>query len=151
MSAHSDSTRAVSALRGLLSDYEHAVTEAVEAGGREAELAARQTTDWKDRSGKTRKSIRFSLIKNGRGFKLTGKGMSLFLEGGTSAHVIAARDGGMLRFVIGGTVFYRKSVYHPGTKATFFLERAVVEGAQTVARNLPGLFSRAAQRRGLGG
>ena len=70
MSAHSDSSRAVSALRGLLSDYEHAIAEAVEAGGREAELAARQTTDWKDRSGKTRKSIRFSLIKNGRGFKL---------------------------------------------------------------------------------
>ena len=151
MSAHSDSSRAVSALRGLLSDYEHAISEAVEAGGREAELAARQTTDWKDRSGKTRKSIRFLLIKNGQGFKLTGKGASLFLEGGTSAHVIAARGGGMLRFVIGGVVFYRKSVYHPGTKATFFLERSVVEGAQTVSRNLPRLFSRAAQRRGLGG
>jgi hypothetical protein len=149
--AKSDTSRCRHALRGLLGEVEWAVRDAVETGGRVAEVAARQTTAWKDRSGKTRKTIRYSSWKQGFGFKLTGKGASLFLEGGTAAHLITSENGKMLRFVIGGTVFYRASVYHPGTKATFFLEHAVVEGAQTVSRNLPRLIARAAQKRGLGG
>ena len=148
--ARSDTSRCRHALRGLLGEIEWVVRDSVETGGKVAELAARQTTQWKDRTGKTRKTIRYALTKQGFGFKLTGGGASLFLEGGTAAHVIAS-ERGMLRFVVGGTIFYRKSVYHPGTKATFFLEHAVVDGAQTVSRNLPGLIARAAQKRGLGG
>lgn len=149
--AKSDTSRCRHALRGLLGEIEWAVRDAVETGGKVAELAARQTTAWKDRSGKTRKSIRFSLWKQGYGFKLTGKGASTYLEHGTAAHLITSEKGKMLRFVIGGTVFYRREVYHPGTKATFYLEHATVEGAQTVSRNLPRLIARAAQKRGLGG
>ena len=154
MTARGDSSRARHALRGLLGQMESDVREAVETGARVAELAARGTDQWKDRSGKTRKSIRAKVTKRGFGFQIRGAGASLYLEHGTAPHVISAKGPPgprMLRFVIGGSVIYRRSVYHPGTKATFYLEHSVVEGAQTVSRNLPALFRRAAEQRGLGG
>jgi len=47
---------------------------------------------------------------------------SYFVHEGTAPHIIRARQGKALRFEIDGTVFYRRSVNHPGTEAQPFME-----------------------------
>ncbi|AKJ72563.1 putative major tail protein [Gordonia phage GMA2] len=48
------------------------------------------------------------------------RGYGWFHHEGTLPHVISAR-GKALRFVAGGSVLYRKSVHHPGTKPNDYL------------------------------
>lgn len=46
-----------------------------------------------------------------------------WVNDGTRPHRIAAkRQGGTLRFTVGGKVLYRREAHHPGTKATHFWE-----------------------------
>jgi hypothetical protein len=52
-----------------------------------------------------------------------------YIEEGTRPHVIRARRGKALRFVVDGRVVYAKEVHHPGTKAYNVLSRAVREVA----------------------
>lgn len=47
-----------------------------------------------------------------------------FVELGTKPHRIEAKKRSTLRFVQGGQIRFRRSVQHPGTKATHFLWRA---------------------------
>jgi len=58
-----------------------------------------------------------------------GLGYAYYMHEGTKGHPIAARRAKSLRFIFGGYVFYRYSVYHPGTKPirylTPFLREAV--------------------------
>jgi hypothetical protein len=44
---------------------------------------------------------------------------------GSPAHRITARRRKSLRFVVGGRVVFRRSVWHPGTQGTEFLTRAL--------------------------
>lgn len=46
------------------------------------------------------------------------------VENGSRPHVIRAKNGGALRFVMNGRVMFRRSVNHPGTKPTKFLRTA---------------------------
>ena len=48
-----------------------------------------------------------------------------FVRKGTAKHVIEARPGKALRFVIGGQVVFAKRVNHPGTKANPYHVRAL--------------------------
>lgn len=161
--ARGDSSRARFALRGLLGEIEFTIRDAVEVASKVAENAARSTTEWKDRSGKTRKSIKSSLFARGMGFKLMAKGAALFLEEGVAPHIITARHwkpttgkgagkgARFLEFQIAGVTFYRRSVFwHPTRGATHFMRDAVIEGAEAISRNMPGLIERAAAKRGLG-
>jgi hypothetical protein len=92
-----------------------------------AEASAKATTLFKDRSGKTRASIKATIRVSGlsgvRGRVVT-RGAAVFLENGTRAHTITARNGGMLRFFVNGSAVYRRSVQHPGTAARPFMATA---------------------------
>lgn len=59
----------------------------------------------------------------------TKKTYASFLEEGTPAHTIRAR-GRALRFSVGGETIYRRSVNHPGTKATHFFSLATTLAGQ---------------------
>lgn len=121
----------------------------------------------------TRQTIR--AIVNGTRVSLRAGGAGRFLENGTSGHIIAASGKGrgtydttvsyhggtastsskrgraaVLRFFVNGKAIFRRSVYHPGTKPTFFLEIAAVEAIHWLETALPKLVTRAAQRHGLG-
>jgi Bacteriophage HK97-gp10, putative tail-component len=85
------------------------------------------------RTGRLRSSIRaeppriFSL----RGSVTVGSDLeyAAHVNDGTRAHKITAKNAKALRFHIGGKLVFVKSVNHPGTKGTKFLDRALREVA----------------------
>ena len=58
------------------------------------------------------------------------------LNDGTKPHVIEAVKGKALRFEIGGKVFYRRKVNHPGTTAADFFYSAMEARRQIVNDNI---------------
>jgi len=83
----------------------------------------------KVRTGRLRSSVRaespriFSLrgsVKVGSDLEYAG-----FVNDGTRAHKIRARNAKALRFNVGGKIVFVKSVNHPGTKGDHFLDRAL--------------------------
>lgn len=60
----------------------------------------------------------------------------VFLEEGTKDHPIAAKNAKALRFMWNGRVTFRKSVHHPGTKATRFWSAGADTGIAEVDRLL---------------
>ncbi len=93
---------------------------------------ARETTLFKDQSGALRRSI----VRGGRGtwnhfIKATAK-HAAYVEYGTRPHTIEARRARALRFVQAGKVRFARSVRHPGTKPTHFMQRARDFGERTL-------------------
>jgi hypothetical protein len=78
--------------------------------------------------------------------KVNGFDVSRGLESGTRAHVIRARPGRTLRFISHGRVFFRKSVFHPGTKPYRFLENATTAAYRRLGKLLDERFTRAARK-----
>lgn len=133
VSVHGEKT--VAGLDILKAAITQAAVLALRTGVREAQESAHGTTTWNDRSGQTRGSIR------GQVFGLTGRvearGASIFLENGTRAHEIVARNAKALHFMVNGQSIYRRAVQHPGTKATHFMRTArdhAAVAAQLAAR-----------------
>lgn len=85
---------------------------------------AKATTAFKDRTGTTRRSIRWEFRGPGEAAVLAG-GAAAYLEHGTAAHTIRPRNKRILRFVKNGAVVWARAVRHPGIKATGFLAQAV--------------------------
>lgn len=50
------------------------------------------------------------------------------LDRGSRPHVIRARRRKALRFTVNGTVVFRRSVMHPGTRGSGFLTRSLYDG-----------------------
>lgn len=50
-----------------------------------------------------------------------------WMEFGTRPHTITPKNGKFLRFQAGGRTVFARVVHHPGTKATHFMKRALVE------------------------
>ena len=70
----------------------------------------------------------------------------VFVNYGTKPHTIEAKDKKALRWVgAGGAFAFAKSVQHPGTKASHFIERS----AKTTFENLDKMFSQAMRQEGL--
>jgi hypothetical protein len=111
-------------LEELSRSFARVAVDIVRDGVEAAEKAARGTALWKDRSGGTRASIRGS-VGNLSG-KVTAGRAARYLELGTGPRVIHGRP--ILRFEIGGVVFYRRSVRHPGTKPRPFMAEAAAIG-----------------------
>lgn len=115
-------------VREALQQLEARITAAArqslgQAAAYAAELA-RGTTKFTDRSGRLRRGI----VRGAKGtyslFVKTRSRHALFVEDGTRAHPIRAKRRRALRFVVGGRTLFRKSVQHPGTKATHFMRDA---------------------------
>lgn len=119
IAVHGEKT--IAGLELLKAAITQATVLAMRTAVREGEESAKATTTWKDRSGATRGSIRGEVL--GLRGRVEARGASIFLENGTRAHQIVAR-GRALKFFVNGQAIYRRSVQHPGTKATHFMRDA---------------------------
>lgn len=119
------------ALRALHQDLDISMAEAMyEAGSMVAEEAQRVHA-YTDRSGKLSNSIHAEPVSG----SFMGEDLFVdvmadtpyakFVEDGTKAHPIVARNAKALRFYMRGRLMFRKSVRHPGTKPTYFLKGAL--------------------------
>lgn len=115
------------------------------AGMAAAEASEKATTQWKNKSGDTRSSIKTSSSNGLNGF-VSVAGAARFLEWGTRPHVIRAKAGGMLRFEIAGAVFFRKMVNHPGTAPTYFVTEAREMAIRAMDTLAPAFVGRAIER-----
>ena len=104
-----------------------AVRTALHDAGREGKDQVSQRAPFKHRTGAARKGTSVSVNATPGGHRLRIRNSArhaLFLEFGTSRHIIRGRP--MLHFFwpkVGAWVSFR-SVNHPGTKATWFLRAA---------------------------
>lgn len=117
---------------GLRNGAHQALVSAVKA----AFTSAKTTTLFKDGpDAKLRDSITMGTPDPLGGFIRAGgrgAGYAVFVEAGTKAHEIRAKNGGSLRFVVAGRTMFRKVVRHPGTQARPFMGRAADVGEQTL-------------------
>jgi hypothetical protein len=104
--------------------FEYLASDALYQSATEAVMVAKATTLFKDQTGKLRQSIAqrptgfFS-----RAIRAT-RPYASFVHNGTPKHTITAKDGGVLRFQVNGRWVSKKSVEHPGTKASPFIQSA---------------------------
>lgn len=62
--------------------------------------------------------------------------IAVYMNDGTDPHVIAARRTKFLRFTSSGNTIFRRSVNHPGTKATHFFDEANQSAFEKMIINL---------------
>lgn len=128
MTAYVDSKAAREALSELGAGIQQAASLALKAAVKASEESVRGTSLYRDRTGATRASLT-SAVSGLTGSVSSGKS-TRFLEFGTRPHVIEARGGGMLRFVMSGQVMFRRRVQHPGTSPRPFMQVAQAIGWQ---------------------
>lgn len=98
---------------------------------------------FKNRTGTLRRSIQKLLFNNGFSGKVfTDEKYSIYVEEGTRPHVIEPRVKKVLAFKVGGRLVFAKRVYHPGTRAYKFFERAFNTSIDAVTA----LFKKAANK-----
>lgn len=107
-----------------------------------AKLHTKTKSEFKRRSAlnsvKDSTSWRFLKFgKNVRTVRLSNpKPYARILEFGSKPHIIRARRRKYLRFSIGKRVFFRKQVFHPGTKPYKFFENAGDAAIKELERDL---------------
>ena len=121
-----ESEAAREGLRLLQAGIHQAATLALRGAVKAAEDSAKGTTLWKDKSGATRASVRGEVV--GETGIVSTAGAAKFLENGTAAHQIVARNARMLHFFVNGQEFFRRMVQHPGTKERPFMRQARERG-----------------------
>lgn len=115
-----------------------AVSQSLGQAAAHAAMLARNTTNFKDHTGNLRSSI--TRGQKGPWVHFVRAGgpkakYAYFVENGTQPHPITPkRKGGVLRFVIGGHIFFRTKVMHKGTKARHFLQEAAEYAEHTLIR-----------------
>lgn len=118
-----DASSARRGLSDLLAGVHQAASLALRTAEEASVASAKGTDRFKDRTGATRASIRAEVRPGLRGFVSAG-GASRFLQYGTRAHDIVARNASALRFEVAGAVLFRRMVHHPGTAPRPFLTEA---------------------------
>lgn len=121
-----DGQSAVQSMRLLEAGIHQAAMLALRSAVKAAEDSARSTSRFKDKSGETRGSIRGEVI--GQRGKVSAGGVAKFLENGTVAHQIVARNATALHFFVNGQEFFRRMVQHPGTSPRPFMAEARERG-----------------------
>lgn len=124
-----ESQAATSSLRHLETDFMDGLLEVERVTLAETEKHAKSTTLWNDRTGETRRRITSGASSPTSGWIGSFGFASRFLENGTPPHDIVAH-GRALRFVVNGTVFFRKTVHYPGTAERPFMQQARDFGQQ---------------------
>ncbi len=138
------STREFAAwLRRATEDFQAGAKQALGQSVALALREARATQAFKDRTGELRRSIvSFRRSDWAAGIKATAK-HAAYVEYGTEPHRIEARKARSLRFVSAGEIRFRRSVQHPGTKPTHFMERAGDAGRTALEEMLLRAIARA--------
>lgn len=132
--------------------FKAAVTSALRHAGETAVQEARTTREFKRRSatGSVKDNTTWKFLRRGRNPTIRLKNTkqhAIYLEHGTRPHRITARRKKYLRFVVGGKVFLRKTVFHPGTRATKFFSHAAWEGTKALRADLIRRLSSLGRRR----
>jgi len=133
---HLDTSAFVASLARAREEVAVAARQTLGQGVALALKAAKATTKFKDGpdEGRTGPHLRDTIERGQRGpwvlFIKAGAKHAKFVEGGTKAHRIEARHGRVLRFVQAGQIRFRRHVWHPGTKATHFMDDAATVGAR---------------------
>lgn len=122
----------------------HAAALTLKAGMAAAESSAKGASEFKDRTGDTRGSVKAVYSGALRGF-VEARGASQFLEWGTPPHKIVAK-GRALRFVVNGEVIFRKMVNHPGTAPRPYMREARERAVTAIEYGAEIYFGRAIGR-----
>jgi len=105
------------------------------------------------KSGKVAASwtIHYHKIQDGIVWEISPDGKEqevTWLEFGTKPHVIEAREGGALKFEIGGETIFANRVFHPGTKPLGFvrltqddLDKSAREIAEKLLNNIRNVWA----------
>lgn len=131
-----------------LATIERRVLDAARVGiadvAKVAYRSAKETTLFKDRTGELRGTL--DIVDTGAYTKrvIARAKHSVFVENGTKAHTILPKNGGLLRFTIGGRVVYARRVSHPGTEARPFMDNAAQAGSQAMRVGFDEAVARAA-------
>jgi len=123
-----DSKAAVAGLAMLHMRIQLASRLALQDAMNVAVASAKGADLFKDRTGLTRRSIQSTSTGHLTGVVRAG-GAAHFLEYGTRPHLIVARNGVALRFMVNGAVIFRRSVNHPGTSPRPFMQTARARAA----------------------
>lgn len=106
----------------------------------EGAAAARAEHRFKNKTGRLEHSIQGRVTGSSdtehRGEIVATMKYASFVEGGTKPHIIVARSGGVLRFVIGGRTIFAKSVHHPGTQPLPFMGIAYLKCERVMIREI---------------
>lgn len=116
-----------------------AIERQFEAVGRKTWQFVNATDAFQRRTGKLHRSIQWQKRSENvlRIFTAADVRYASFVNDGTMPHDIEASPGKMLRFVVAGSVVFRKRVHHPGTRPTLFFERAVNKSFDQAEAELP--------------
>jgi hypothetical protein len=123
MGVEIDTTAFRGQVRAFLPELRRGIYEALLAAGENVRAAITSGSYYKDRTGKTSKSFRV-VPRSSTEAQVTAPGkVPIILDEGSKAHVIVAKKAGALRFVVAGSVLFRRKVNHPGTKPTAFVAK----------------------------
>ncbi len=126
----------------LLDRIRDAVAESAIAAGEEANAyVASNAVPFTHRTRDVANKQTYRIVRTSTGAVLKLRNTSkhaAVLEKGSRAHRIVAKRAKALRFVIGGRVFFRKSVWHPGTKPTWFMRTAAERAGVRFQNELAG-------------
>ncbi len=128
--------RLAQADRQMAVELRDSVKDACDEGAQEA----RDTHQYKDRSGTLTASIDSKLLVSGPDVamgEMTAKApYASHVEGGTEPHVILPKNGTFLRFVVGGRTVFARKVNHPGTKPHPFMGQAYLKAERVLYARL---------------
>lgn len=96
------------------------VADGLRTAALQAQTRARTSPLYKSHTYGLRGSISLSTIDAWHQRLIAAAPYAGFVEYGTKPHKIEAK-GGMLRFEVGGSIIFRRSVNHPGTKPRPFM------------------------------
>jgi hypothetical protein len=118
-----------SQLNDLAAGIRNNAAQAIKVATDAAYQDAKTTTMFKDRSGDLRGSIAESVDGlEGKVWRGRKKYFG-FVANGTVPHVIEGRNGGMLAFMMNGSMMFRRRVNHPGTAPRPVMQHAYDRGA----------------------
>jgi hypothetical protein len=124
----------------FLAGNERLIGSAGEAAGRHALTYVQRHSDFKRRSGDLQDNTGYRVVRTRSGSILRIANPTLYaeyVEYGTKAHRITARNGKALRFQSrAGTLIFRRSVWHPGTRPYKFLWNATDSAYRVLGQEL---------------
>jgi Bacteriophage HK97-gp10, putative tail-component len=126
--------------KGVPERLERTLSIAVRMAADEAANEAKANHDYIDRSSNLTNSIGYdgptgSFRNNDlEAIVSAGAGYAVFVELGTKPHVIKPKYRKALRFPVAGGFVFSKGVKHPGTRARYFLRKAVDKTLPTMVQ-----------------
>jgi hypothetical protein len=127
--------------RRFLDQHDDLVDGASDFARAQAHIEVQTNPPFKPRSGALQRSVETKFVRTSTGALVRVSSNARIaphnrvIEHGSKAHVIRSRRGA-LRFVWHGTVMFRRSVNHPGTKPYYFLRAATYAAGHALETRL---------------